>query len=466
MLKKSPKYYFLSIAALLLLVSCTLITSVFAANSLTTRLKGRLLLQVEDRGRIWYVDPVSLQKYEITFANALDLFQNLSLGITNSDLNHIPINPEAVSDQLDTDHDGYTDKTEVKNGYHPEIASNPANRGNDKVLPYPALMNRLKGRLLLQVEDRGRIWYVDMDGTRWEVTWGNLMNLFRKLALGISNKDLAEVGNEDIADWQTYTNSEYGFEFKYPTNYSIKSSENYLVYLVDASNNASISLNVTGQFNLESIKDNYAPTGSTTLPEAVTSGQNTFYYYGPGGGGVSYPDQYFYDLSGQLLTISFDGPYANDKTPTAQTKQIESQMLSTFKFIETMTIKLFFHNKTLANDPNLNDCGKVFPIERTIPKTEGVAKAALTELFLGPTPAEIELGYSGSFAEGTKVNSITIVDEVALVNFNEKIEYGFTSCSGTFRLSAVEQTLLQFPTIKEIKYSVNGNDNRDQILQP
>lgn len=222
MLKKSPQYYFLSIAALLLLVSCTLITSVFAANSLTTRLKGRLLLQVEDRGRIWYVDPVGLQKHEITFANALSLFQNLSLGITNSDLNHIPINPESVSDQLDTDHDGYTDKTEVKNGYHPEIASNPVNRGNDKVLPYPALMNRLKGRLLLQVEDRGRIWYVDMDGTRWEVTWGNLINLFRKLALGISNKDLAEVGasaTNDCGSDNEFVSQELGISFCYPDKY-------------------------------------------------------------------------------------------------------------------------------------------------------------------------------------------------------------------------------------------------------
>lgn len=193
-----------------------LVESASAANSLTARLKGRLLLQVEDRGRIWYVDPVGSQKHEVTFANALELFKKLSLGITNSDLNKIPIDPEAVSDQLDTDNDGFLDKDEVKNGYNPEIASNPDKRGNDKVLPYPALMNRLKGRLLLQVEDRGRIWYVDLDGKRWEVTWGNLMSLFTKLALGIKNTDLDEVG-----EWQTYHSNNYGFEIKFPSGWFV-----------------------------------------------------------------------------------------------------------------------------------------------------------------------------------------------------------------------------------------------------
>ncbi|NMC51825.1 hypothetical protein GYA54_03805 [Candidatus Kuenenbacteria bacterium] len=302
-----------------------------AASSLTTRLKGRLLLQVEDRGRIWYVDPVGSQKHEVTFANALELFKKLSLGITNSDLNKIPIDPEAVSDQLDTDNDGFSDKSEVQNGYHPEVASNPDKRGNDKVSPYPALMNRLKGRLLLQVEDRGRIWYVDLDGKRWEVTWGNLMSLFTKLALGIKNTDLDEVG-----EWQTYHSNSYGFEFQFPTSYSIKPSSEYALYLINASDNASIFLRIDGQFNLEIIKNNYAPTGLADPPKKVILGKNTFYYYGPGGGGVNYPDQYFYNLNGQLLIISFDGPYDNSKTPTDRTKKMESKLLSTFKIFKAV----------------------------------------------------------------------------------------------------------------------------------
>ncbi|MFH1900136.1 MAG: thrombospondin type 3 repeat-containing protein [Patescibacteria group bacterium] len=210
----------IAILSLLLLLSTS--SAVIAANSITNRLKGRLLLQVQDKGRIWYVDPIGEQKHEVTFKNALNLFQSLSLGITNADLNQIPLNPDSVSNDVDTDNDGYSDKEEVINGYNPEVASTSNNRGNDKVKINNGLINRLKGRLLLQVQDRGRIWYIDNNGKRWEITWKNLMDRFRHLALGITDKDLGEVGSIDTANWQTYTNKEYGLEFKYPNYLNLR----------------------------------------------------------------------------------------------------------------------------------------------------------------------------------------------------------------------------------------------------
>ena len=127
---------------------------------LSKRVKGRLLLQVEDRGRIWYVNPDDAQKFEVTFGNALPLFQKFALGITNSDLNNIPQNNQNWTSSIG---------------------------------------NRLKGKLLLQVEDKGRIWYVDFDGKRWEVTWANLMDLFQSLALGITNADLSKISAGGLA---------------------------------------------------------------------------------------------------------------------------------------------------------------------------------------------------------------------------------------------------------------------------
>ena len=50
---------------------------------------------------------------------------------------------------------------------------------------------------------------------------------------------------------------------------------------------------------------------------------------------------------------------------------------------ETMTIKVFFHNEKF--NPNQEDCTKVFPTTRMIPKTKAVARAALEELFKGTT---------------------------------------------------------------------------------
>lgn len=120
-------------------------------TNLSNRLKGKLLLQVNQGGRIWYVNPDDAKRFEITFANALPLFENFALGITDDNLRDIPKYDENWSS---------------------------------------ALGNRLKGKLLLQVEQGGRIWYVDFNGKRWEVTWDNLMELFESLALGITDDDL------------------------------------------------------------------------------------------------------------------------------------------------------------------------------------------------------------------------------------------------------------------------------------
>ena len=69
-----------------------------------------------------------------------------------------------------------------------------------------------------------------------------------------------------------------------------------------------------------------APTGIESPPEPQRMGQNMFYYYGPGGGGVSYPDGYYFNLRGKILVIDFDGPYENDKTPTPETKKMEQKV--------------------------------------------------------------------------------------------------------------------------------------------
>lgn len=124
--------------------------------NLSKRLSGKLLLQVEQGGAIWYVDTNNYQKYQVTWANALPLFKKLALGISDADLTKIPV------------------------------------AGSGQVGDW-SMRNRLKGKLLLQVEQKGAIWYVDLDGYRHSVTWNNLMDLFRKLALGISDKNLNKI---------------------------------------------------------------------------------------------------------------------------------------------------------------------------------------------------------------------------------------------------------------------------------
>lgn len=75
----------------------------------------------------------------------------------------------------------------------------------------------------------------------------------------------------------------------------------------------------------------YAPNGVTAL-DPVQVGPFTFYYWGPGGGGVEYPDVYFFNLHGNTLSLGFDGPYTErSKSPHQQTKQIERKVLASFR---------------------------------------------------------------------------------------------------------------------------------------
>ncbi len=184
------------ILLLTLILGIILINSnVNAANNITERLKGRLLLQVEQGGAIWYVNPLDSKKYQVTFANALSLFENFALGITNADLIKIPANLESIKPDLDSDGDGYKDRTELEYYYSPYIPGD--NKG--KFTTDNNLAHRLKGRLLLQVEQRGAIWYVDHTGIRHSVRWDNLMDLFRGLALGITNSDLAKINTGHVS---------------------------------------------------------------------------------------------------------------------------------------------------------------------------------------------------------------------------------------------------------------------------
>lgn len=159
------------------------------------RLAGKLLLATEDKGRIYYVHKEDNKKYEVTFGNLTNLFEDLALGISDVDLNAIPINPESVSDEVDSDGDGYTDKEEVINDYNPHVPSDPNNIGNDKMVFIEELADKLKGRILIQVDSSGQIWFMDQEGKRWQVTWENAMNLFNNLALGIIDQDLLKMSD-------------------------------------------------------------------------------------------------------------------------------------------------------------------------------------------------------------------------------------------------------------------------------
>jgi spore germination protein GerM len=133
-----------------------------------------------------------------------------------------------------------------------------------------------------------------------------------------------------------------------------------------------------------------------------------------------------------------------------------------FSPVEQMTVKAFFSNNNL--DPEIS-CTKVFPVERNVPKTEAVARAALEELLKGVTNEEKDQGYFTSINPGVQIQKLTIEDGIAQVDFDQTMEEGM---GGSCRVSAIRaeitETLKQFPTVKEVIISVGGRT--EDILQP
>ena len=145
--------------------------------------------------------------------------------------------------------------------------------------------------------------------------------------------------------WKTYVDRVHGFAFAYPPIYKRirrpdsgplertgkAAAEGRWVGLRHQRSDARIDFILEDQpFDLNSlVKD--APTGNDEPPGPVEEGDNTFYVYGAGGGGVEYPDQFFFNFKGKTLYIVFDGPYINDKTPSDETKKIEEKVLASFR---------------------------------------------------------------------------------------------------------------------------------------
>ena len=134
----------------------------------------------------------------------------------------------------------------------------------------------------------------------------------------------------------------------------------------------------------------------------------------------------------------------------------------TEKFPELIIVEVFFNNDRL--DPEFS-CNKVFPVEREIPKTQAVARAALEELLKGSTEVEKEQGFFTSINPGVKIQKLVIEEGIAKVEFDEQLEF---QVGGSCRVAAIRaqitQTLKQFPTVQSVIISIDGRT--EDILQP
>lgn len=139
--------------------------------------------------------------------------------------------------------------------------------------------------------------------------------------------------------------------------------------------------------------------------------------------------------------------------------------------VEYSTIRVFFSNT--KEDPGTLNCEITYTAWREISRLTDtpesrlgeLAYIAIKELIKGPTEQEKTEGFFTSINEGTKVQKIFIENGVATVDFNDKLNEGVAgSCKVQAIRSQITETLKQFPEIKEVVISVNGNS--EEILQP
>lgn len=196
------------------------------------KLKGKILLQVESKGEAWYIDAGSKNrtyskgdtvwsenkdKQLMAFlgkpSDALQVMRKAGVGITNSDLEKIPIfvgeegwgggldtDDDGLSDSFehavgtdiynsDSDNDGYDDKIEISNNYNP--------LGAGELSTDKEYAQEHTGKIFLQVENRGEAWYVNpVNNKRYYL--GRPYTAFlvmKQLGLGISNKDFDNLFN-------------------------------------------------------------------------------------------------------------------------------------------------------------------------------------------------------------------------------------------------------------------------------
>jgi len=186
-----------------------------ADEVLAKKLAGRILLQVESRGEAWYINPDDNKKYYLGKpGNAFNLIKKLSLGISSRDLLKIPVSlidydgpdsdgdglPDRLenilgtdNDKIDSDGDGFADKLEIANNFNP--------LGREKIVVDQAFADKQSGRIFLQVENKGALWYLNpTDKKRYYLGEADdVSKIISQFGLGIKNSSLNGILSDSLS---------------------------------------------------------------------------------------------------------------------------------------------------------------------------------------------------------------------------------------------------------------------------
>ena len=96
------------------------------------------------------------------------------------------------------------------------------------------------------------------------------------------------------------------------------------------------------------------------------------------------------------------------------------------------------------------------PTLREVPRTAGVARAAMAALLDDGPITDAYVQISSAIPAGTRLLGVSVRDGVATVNLSRAFESGGGSASMSYRLGQVVYTLTQFPTVKSVLFQIEG----------
>ena len=118
--------------------------------------------------------------------------------------------------------------------------------------------------------------------------------------------------------------------------------------------------------------------------------------------------------------------------------------------VETMIVRAYY---VYDGAPGVEG---LVPTLRVVPKSAGVARAAMTALLESEQVLDQYSQLSTAIPAGTKVLGISIKNGVATVDLSNEFESGGGSTSARFRLGQVVYTLTQFSTVRSVLFEVEG----------
>jgi germination protein M len=146
------------------------------------------------------------------------------------------------------------------------------------------------------------------------------------------------------------------------------------------------------------------------------------------------------------------GPVPSIEDTTGTTDEVETAPASTEEEEtdtgatgETVTYQVWF-----------GDAEGLFVTYRTQERTPRVGTAALEALLEGPDSFEEDYGLRSAVPDGTQLLGLKIADGIARVDLTSEFESGGGSASMQMRLAQVVYTITQFPTVKGVVFSLDG----------